>query len=387
MVKVTYLVAKGDVYKVVINTWVGMTNVYQLDNEKIKSGVVSYLNNSRPVYRSVIDTSYVLEEDKTLSEKEVDDLVAMDEIFKIKVIMDFKYGEGTEVEEFEDIKGVQEYMINYQSNNVGEKKWTFDDIVLNPEVEREVKKTIEVLKHNDRIMKIGSKPTKGIIMEGRPGTGKTTIAKIIASELDCKFISRTGSSFAELYVGSGAKNVRDMFSEIEGKTCVFIDECESLFGKRGDSKENKEREATLNEFLAAMSGFDNKPDVFFIAATNRLDMIDEAVLRGGRFEKSITVDYPDLEGIGKVFKLYLDKMITEGEIDYMELADRLGITSPANVEYICNETGLYCVLEKDKDFIEQEDVVVVIDRYLHKGEEREEKPSRPIGFTFNGGDE
>ena len=117
MVKVTYLVAKGDVYKAVINTWVSFTNLYQLDNEKIKSGVVSYLNNNRPVYRSVIDTSYVLEEDKSLSEKEVDDLVAMDEIFKIKVIMDFKYGEGTEVEEFEDIKGVQEYIINHQSNN------------------------------------------------------------------------------------------------------------------------------------------------------------------------------------------------------------------------------------------------------------------------------
>ena len=107
MVKVTYLVAKGDVYKVVINTWVGMTNVYQLDNEKIKSGVVNYLNNNRPVYRSVIDTSYVLEEDKSLSEKEVDDLAVMDEIFKIRVIMDFKYGEGTEVEEFEDTKGLQ----------------------------------------------------------------------------------------------------------------------------------------------------------------------------------------------------------------------------------------------------------------------------------------
>ena len=383
MVKLVYLVAKGDVYKVVINTWISMTNVYQLDTERVKDGVLSYLNNNRPVYRAVIDSSYATEEDKSLTEKEVDEIIVMDEIFKIKVIMDFKYGEGTDVKEFESVKDLQDYVNSCKDNGNGEKKWTFDDIVLNPEVEREVKKTIEVLKNNERIMKIGSKPTKGIIMEGRPGTGKTTIAKIIASELDCKFISRTGSSFAEVYVGSGAKNVRDMFNEIEGKTCIFIDECESLFGKRGDSKENKEREATLNEFLAGMSGFDDKPDVFFIAATNRLDMIDEAVLRGGRFEKSITIDYPDLEGIGKVFKLYLDRMETQGEIDFIELADRLGITSPANVEYICNEAGLYCVLEKDKDFIEQEDVVVVIDRYLHKNEGKEEKVNRPIGFTFD----
>ena len=377
MVKVTYLVAKGDVYKVVINTWVSFTNLYQLDSEKVKSGVVSYLNNNRPVYRSVIDSSYVLEEDKSLSEKEVDDLVAMDEIFKIKVIMDFKYGEGTEVEEFEDIKGLQEYMINYQSNNVGKKKWTWDDVVLAPEVEREIKKVVSTMKENKRIVEIGSKPIKGVMLEGEGGTGKTTIAKIIASELDAKFISANGGQFSELYVGSTSKNIKELFEKIDGKTVIFVDEIDALLGKRG-GKDDKERSAGVNTWLAMMDGFDELEEVFFLGATNRIDLIDESALRGGRYEKHIHVGYPDYEGVVKLYELYLNKMKIEDNIDFKKLADLTGIVAPAQIEYICNEAGLYAVLEENKDIISQEDIEIIINRIFNKEKVKE---TRKIGFV------
>lgn len=235
---------------------------------------------------------------------------------------------------------------------------------LNEEVKMEIKQIIEIFKNKDEAIEMGIKPAKGVILYGPPGTGKTSLAKAIANGLDATFYSTSGSAFSEMFVGVGSSRVRELFEEARknAPSLIFIDEIDSVAKKRGTASSHEERENTLNELLKQMDGVESNEGVFVVAATNRLDMLDEAILRPGRFDHKILINYPDVEGRREIIAIHsknkkLDENVTN-KLDKIA-EETIGYTG-AELENLFNLAAKKAML-KDKKEISMDEINEAID--------------------------
>ncbi len=236
----------------------------------------------------------------------------------------------------------------------------FDDIAGNEEAKDSVRELVDFIKEPEKYVKYGARMPRGIIFYGPPGTGKTLMAKALAGEAGVPFYSVSGSDFVQVYVGVGAGRIRDLFKRARqhGKCVIFIDEIDAL-GKRRDSGPegggNDERDQTLNALLAEMSGFQDRDGIIVIAATNRLDILDEALLRPGRFDRHIEIGLPDVNARYEILKLHSrNKMIAE-DIDLRKVAYQTVYFSGAKLENMMNEAAINAA-RRDAGQIEMEDI-------------------------------
>jgi len=224
---------------------------------------------------------------------------------------------------------------------------TLDNWAGSPEVLEECKEVISYIENKEKYKKIGAEMPKGILLEGPPGTGKTLLAKTIASQTNSTFFSTSGSEFVELFVGMGAAKVRDLFSNARNnKPCIiFIDEIDAVGRQRGTgiNMGNDEREQTLNQLLYEMDGFNNNDDIVIIAATNRRDVLDQALLRPGRFDRIIRVPVPDKESRIKILEFYLKNKYTQENIDISSVAELTDGFSGAQLKNLINEAAILSV--------------------------------------------
>ena len=213
-----------------------------------------------------------------------------------------------------------------------------------PEVIDECREVISYLEYKEKFKLIGADMPKGILLEGPPGTGKTLLAKAIATESNSTFITISGAEFVELFVGMGASRVRDLFNKArENKPCIiFIDEIDAVGKQRGTSLNNgnDEREQTLNQLLYEMDGFNDNNDILIMAATNRKDILDQALLRPGRFDRIIKIPLPDKQSREKILKLYFKNKKINKKLDYSELAELTEGYSGAQLKNLINEAAI-----------------------------------------------
>ena len=258
---------------------------------------------------------------------------------------------------------------------------TFDDVAGLEEAETEVKEIVEFLKAPEKFTKVGAKIPKGIILVGPPGTGKTLLAKAVAGEAKVPFFSISGSAFVEMFVGVGASRVRDLFKTAKEKTpcIVFIDEIDAIGRSRGKgaylSGSNDERESTLNQLLTEMDGFDTNSGVIVLAATNRADLLDPALLRPGRFDRHIYLELPNLKEREEIFKVHVRTLVMAEELDMHMLATQTPGFSGADIANICNEAALITA-RNQKDKIGKTEFLEAIERVV-AGMERKSKIISP----------
>ncbi|MEF3192456.1 MAG: ATP-dependent zinc metalloprotease FtsH, partial [Campylobacterales bacterium] len=223
-------------------------------------------------------------------------------------------------------------------------KVTFADVAGNDEAKEEVQEIVEFLKAPERYIKLGAKIPKGVLLVGPPGTGKTLLAKAVAGEAGVPFFSVTGSSFIEMFVGVGASRVRDLFegAKKEAPAIIFIDEIDAIGKSRaaGGFTGNDEREQTLNQLLAEMDGFGSEAPVIVLAATNRPEILDPALLRPGRFDRQVLVDKPDFKGRIEILKVHIKEIKTAPDVDLEEIAKLTAGLAGADLANIVNEAAL-----------------------------------------------
>lgn|GEM_PF-186824 len=248
---------------------------------------------------------------------------------------------------------------------------TFDDVAGIDEVKEEVQEIVDYLKDPQKFTRIGAQIPKGVLLVGPPGTGKTLLARAIAGEADVPFFSISGSDFVEMFVGVGAARVRDLFrrAKEEGKgkrgVIIFIDEIDAVGRKRGAGigGGHDEREQTLNQLLSEMDGFDKNEHVIILAATNRPDILDPALLRPGRFDRKITVPPPDSKGREAILKVHTRNKKLGPDVDLKVLARRTPGFVGADLENLCNEAALLAA-RRNKEFIDMKDFEDAIDRVI-----------------------
>ena len=239
-------------------------------------------------------------------------------------------------------------------------KVTFDEVAGIQEAKEEVHEIIEFLKNPKKFAKIGGRIPRGVLLVGTPGCGKTLLARAIAGEADVPFFSISGSDFVEMFVGVGASRVRDLFKQAkEASPCIiFLDEIDAIGRKRGSgfsSGGHDEREQTLNAILVEMDGFEASDQVIMIAATNRADVLDPALLRPGRFDRQVNVSLPDLEGRKAILEVHAKKIKTAPGLDLGRVARGTPMFSGADLEALINEAAIIATLA-DKDFVDQLDM-------------------------------
>ena len=244
----------------------------------------------------------------------------------------------------------------------------FKDVAGLAEAKQEVEEIVEFLKHPQRYTKLGGKIPKGALLVGPPGTGKTLLAKAVAGEANVPFFSMSGSDFVEMFVGVGASRVRDLFKQAKEKApcIVFIDEIDAIGRARGKNPNmgsNDERENTLNQLLTEMDGFDTNSGVIILAATNRADILDRALMRAGRFDRQIHVELPDLNERREIFDVHLRPLKLDPKINQEFLAKQTPGFSGADIANVCNESALIAARKK-KDVIEKQDFLDAIDRII-----------------------
>lgn len=245
---------------------------------------------------------------------------------------------------------------------------SFKDVAGLAEAKQEIEEIVSFLKHPDRYTKLGGKIPKGALLVGPPGTGKTLLAKAVAGEANVPFFSMSGSDFVEMFVGVGASRVRDLFRQAKGKApcIVFIDEIDAIGRARGKNPNmgsNDERENTLNQLLTEMDGFDTNSGVIILAATNRADMLDSALMRAGRFDRQIHVDLPNLNERGEIFKVHLRPLRLSKDVDVEFLAKQTPGFSGADIANVCNEAALIAARKKGKEVTKQ-DFLDAVDRII-----------------------
>ena len=247
-------------------------------------------------------------------------------------------------------------------------KVSFSDVAGLEEAKEEVKEIVEFLKTPAKFTKLGGKIPKGALLVGPPGTGKTLLAKAVAGEADVPFFSISGSDFVEMFVGVGAARVRDLFKQAKEKApcIVFIDEVDAIGRSRGKGSmpgANDERENTLNSLLVEMDGFSTDSGVIILAATNRPDVLDTALLRAGRFDRQISIDKPDIVGREAIFKVHLKPLKMDNTVDPKKLAAQTPGFAGAEIANVCNEAALIAA-RKDKKAVDLDDFHDAIDRVI-----------------------
>jgi len=247
-------------------------------------------------------------------------------------------------------------------------KLTFRDVAGLEEAKEEVKEIVEFLKNPKKFTKLGGKIPKGALLVGSPGTGKTLLAKAVAGEANVPFYSLSGSDFVEMFVGVGAARVRDLFKKAKEKApcIVFIDEIDAIGRSRGRGQmpgSNDERENTLNSLLVEMDGFSTDSGVIILAATNRPDVLDSALLRPGRFDRQISIDKPDLKGREEIFKVHIRPLKLNNDVNVKNLAAQTPGFAGAEIANVCNESALIAA-RKNKESIEMSDFQDAIDRVI-----------------------
>jgi AFG3 family protein len=247
-------------------------------------------------------------------------------------------------------------------------KITFSDVAGLDEAKAEVQEIVEFLKTPSKFTKLGGKIPKGALLVGPPGTGKTLLAKAVAGEAAVPFFSLSGSDFVEMFVGVGAARVRDLFKQAKEKApcIVFIDEVDAIGRSRGRGQmpgANDERENTLNSLLVEMDGFATDSGVIILAATNRPDVLDSALLRPGRFDRQISIDKPDITGREAIFKVHLKPIKLDPTVDIKKLAAQTPGFAGAEIANVCNEAALIAA-RKDKKHVEMIDFQDAIDRVI-----------------------
>ncbi len=258
---------------------------------------------------------------------------------------------------------------------------TFKDVAGLEEAKTEVVEVVDFLKNPDRYTKLGGKIPKGILLVGPPGTGKTLLAKSVAGEAHVPFFSLSGSDFVEMFVGVGASRVRDLFKQAKEKapSIIFIDEIDAIGRARGKNPmtgSNDERENTLNQLLTEMDGFVPNSGVIVLAATNRADILDKALLRAGRFDRQIFVELPDLDARRQIFKVHMKPLKLNKNIDIDFLARQTPGFSGADIANVCNESALIAARKNHKS-ISRQDFMDAIDRIIG-GLEKKNKIISPL---------
>ncbi|MCH5230945.1 MAG: ATP-dependent zinc metalloprotease FtsH [Muribaculaceae bacterium] len=251
---------------------------------------------------------------------------------------------------------------------------TFKDVAGLAEAKVEIEEIVEFLKNPQKYTELGAKIPKGALLVGPPGTGKTLLAKAVAGEANVPFLSMSGSDFVEMFVGVGAARVRDLFKQAKDKApcIVFIDEIDAVGRARGKNPNmgsNDERENTLNQMLTEMDGFGSNNGVIILAATNRADMLDKALLRPGRFDRQIYVDLPELTDRMEIFNVHLRRIKVNSKLDIEQLARQTQGFSGADIANVCNEAALIAA-RNNKDAVDWNDFMAAIDRIVGGLEKR-----------------
>jgi cell division protease FtsH len=269
------------------------------------------------------------------------------------------------------------YVNNSQKSNIGKflnnvgksydpemSNTTFKNIAGIENAKEDLLEIIDFLNNKESYVKMGARIPKGVLLVGPPGTGKTLLSRAVAGEANVPFFSCSGSEFIELYVGTGAARIRELFKKAKEKTpcIIFIDEIDAI-GKRrssGLNVSNDERDQTLNQLLTEMDGFEENKGIILMAATNRAELLDDALLRPGRFDRKINVDLPNIAARAEILKLYLDNKPTTN-IDVPKLAKMTMGFSGAELENLCNETAIYAARNK-KEIISQDMFEQIFDK-------------------------
>ena len=255
-----------------------------------------------------------------------------------------------------------------------DRKVTFKDVAGLAEARQEVEEIVSFLKNPEKYTELGGKIPKGALLVGPPGTGKTLLAKAVAGEANVPFFSLSGSDFVEMFVGVGASRVRDLFRQAKEKSpcIVFIDEIDAVGrarGKNANMNSNDERENTLNQLLTEMDGFGSNSGVIILAATNRADILDKALLRAGRFDRQIHVELPDLNERKEIFGVHLRPIKIDESVDAEFLARQTPGFSGADIANVCNEAALIAA-RNGKKFVQKEDFMNAVDRIVGGLEKR-----------------
>ena len=268
-------------------------------------------------------------------------------------------------------------------------KVTFKDVAGLAEAKQEVEEIVEFLREPQKYTDLGGKIPKGALLVGPPGTGKTLLAKAVAGEANVPFFSLAGSDFVEMFVGVGASRVRDLFRQAKEKApcIVFIDEIDAVGRARAKAAAmggNDARENTLNHLLTEMDGFGSNSGVIILAATNRVDVLDKALLRAGRFDRQIYVDLPELKDREEIFKVHLKPLKLAEDIDYAFLAKQTPGFSGADIANVANEAALIAA-RKNKSAVEKQDFLDSIDRIVGGLENRSKviKPSEKKAIAYH----
>ncbi|MFC1593752.1 ATP-dependent zinc metalloprotease FtsH [Candidatus Omnitrophota bacterium] len=258
------------------------------------------------------------------------------------------------------------------ATEIGSSKTTFDDVAGVDEAKEELQEVIAFLKDPKKFQRLGGKIPKGVLIIGRPGTGKTLLAKAVAGEAQVPFFSISGSDFVEMFVGVGASRVRDLFEQgrkaakVSGKGCIiFIDEIDAVGRLRfsGIGGGNDEREQTLNALLVEMDGFETQLGIILVAATNRPDTLDPALLRPGRFDRRILVSLPDINGREAILKVHTKKIKLGAHVDLAAIARQTVYFSGADLANLCNEAALLAA-RREKESVEMQELEDAVERVM-----------------------
>lgn len=383
----------GDIEKIIVIKNLGQAKVF-LTEAALSKKVHAKVNEKPLIPYTGIVPQYILEYgDLTIFQNEIDEIKAEN---SLETILEF----DTEHNYFGDvisfvlpfilIIGIWIYLMRRMSGgagggaggqifNIGKSKaklfdektdtrTSFKDVAGLEGAKEEVQEIVEFLKNPDKYTSLGGKIPKGALLVGPPGTGKTLLAKAVAGEAKVPFFSLSGSDFVEMFVGVGASRVRDLFKQAKDKSpaIIFIDEIDAIGRARGKNNftgSNDERENTLNQLLTEMDGFGTNTNVIVVAATNRADVLDKALMRAGRFDRQIYVDLPDIRERKEIFEVHLRPIKTAETLDLDFLAKQTPGFSGADIANVCNEAALIAA-RKEKKAVNKQDFLDAVDRIV-----------------------